>query len=157
MLESHTRSKTGHPGNDEDLVHLTRHHLVVIDGATSKTPRRWDGRTGGQLAASLTARAFDTLPSNATVHDAVHAATTVLRTHYEHEGVLSHVTRDPKQRAGAVFAAFSVARREVWLVGDCQALIGEERVSNEKLIDRVHAEVRALVLQHHLLRGVTTE
>jgi len=50
-------AKTGHDEDCEDAIYIGPHFVAVIDGATSKTERRWDGKTGGRIAAETSSDA----------------------------------------------------------------------------------------------------
>src|SRR5579884_2688025 len=113
-------AKTGNDEECEDALYIGPSFVAVIDGATSKTERRWDGKTGGRIAAELVKAAFDQLSPAATARQAVDAFTLAIKDLYERHGALHEVQAEPVQRAVACFVAISLLRREVWLVGDCQ-------------------------------------
>jgi len=149
--------KTGNLDECEDALFLGEHFIAVIDGATSKTERRWLGQTGGRYGAQIVAQAFNTLPQDATARQAVDHLTQMIRQVYEQEQVLAVVASQPVQRMIVCFAALSLFRRELWLVGDCQALLNSTHVTNEKEIDAVLANARSLFLETEVQLGKTIE
>lgn len=130
-------SKTGRDEDSEDVLYLGPYFVEVIDGATSKTERRWDSRTGGGVAAELVRATFDQLSPAATARQAVDAFTQAIKNLYERYDVLHEVQAELVQRAVACFVAVSLVRREVWLVGDCQCRLDDELLLNEKEIDHI--------------------
>jgi glycerophosphoryl diester phosphodiesterase len=54
-------------------------------------------------------------------------------------------------------AIFSAARREVWLIGDCQCVVDGQHHTVEKAIDRVLSSMRANYLEALLKTGATIE
>ena len=137
-------SKTGRDEDSEDALYLGPHFVAVIDGATSKTERRWDGKTGGRVAAELVRAAFDQLSPAATARQAVDAFTLAIKNLYERYDVLHDVQAEPVQRAVACFVAVSLIRKEVWFVGDCQCRLDDELLLNEKEIDHITSQARSL-------------
>ncbi len=150
-------SKTGRPEDCEDLIHVSDHFIAVIDGATSKTARRWSRETGGKTAAHIISQAFSQIPREATACEATDLMTSMIYDVYKRFDVVETVEADAVQRMTASFAAVSLWRREVWLIGDCQFLLGHKRVSNEKVVDRISSDARALFLEAEILRGATIE
>jgi hypothetical protein len=149
--------KTGNDEECEDAIYIGSSFVAVIDGATSKTERRWDGKTGGRIAAVTLKEAFAQIPSDATAREAVDILTGAIKDLYEHYQVLETVQTDPVQRATACFVAVSFARKEVWFVGDCQCLLNQELVLNEKKIDTITANARSMFLEAEIAQGKTIE
>jgi glycerophosphoryl diester phosphodiesterase len=153
--EQFIQSKTGNPEDCEDAVHITEHYMAVIDGATSKTERRWDGETGGRRAAALLDQAFKQMPPDCTARQAADLMTELVYTCYTRFNLLETVQKDPDQRIIASCAAISIKRQEVWLIGDCHLLLGDRYISRQKRIDQILSQVRALVLELELKKGMT--
>ncbi|EFH85675.1 hypothetical protein [Ktedonobacter racemifer] len=146
-------AKTGIEQECEDIIYAGPHFVAVIDGATSKTPRRWDGQTGGRRGATVIRNAFASLPPNVTARQAVDQLTMALQQLYEQHKVVDIMQADPVQRAVASFIAVSFFRREVWLVGDCQCLLNQEHIVNTKEVDRITSLARSLFLEAEIAQG----
>jgi hypothetical protein len=148
-------SKTGRLDDCEDALYIGKHFVAVIDGATSNTTGRWNGETSGKVAARLLVEACDQLPYDATARQAVDLLTSAIQSFYEHMGVVEIMRTDPVQRATASIVLVSLWRKEVWFIGDCQCLLDDRLISNEKLVDRIASEARAMFLETEILRGAT--
>lgn len=155
ILEKLIAAKSGRMEDCEDRLHISEHFLGVIDGATGKTPDRWDGATAGQKAAEIIDRTFANLPTEATAPEAVNAINQNIQQWYQQRVFLEVAKENPSRRLTACFAAVSMARRELWMVGDCQALLGKEHVHFPKIIDKIAAAARAVVLQNARAKGIT--
>ena len=68
---------------------------------------------------------------------------------------LLHLSSHPEERLCASAVIYSVRRREIWLVGDCQCLIGGELCENPKPYEQKLAELRAAKVQELLAEGKT--
>src|SRR5438552_6984417 len=150
-------SKTGDDEECEDAIYIGPSFVAVIDGATSKTERRLDGRTGGRIAAVTLREAFARISPDATAREAVDILTAAIKDLYERYQMLEAVRTDPVQRATACFVAVSFARKEVWFVGDCQCLLNQELILNEKKIDTITANARSMFLEAEIAKGKTIE
>lgn len=155
--EQFIQSKTGNPDDCEDAIRITDHFITVVDGATSKTARRWNGDTSGRTAVRIIGEAFDEMPADYTARQAADLMTALVHACYADCDALEEVARDPNQRITASCAVLSLSRHEVWLIGDCHLLVGNHYVGNPKRIDRMLAEIRALVLELELRKGVSIE
>ncbi len=150
-------AKTGRPQDCEDAIYNGPHFVAVIDGATAKADRRWDGETGGRVAARIISDFLGELAYDATAFEAFDGMTARIRQFYEAQGVLDSVTANPAQRIIAVAAIVSFFHEEIWSVGDCQYLLNEQHIAQHKTVDIVAAEARAMFLETELARGVTQE
>ena len=151
------QSKTGNPEDCEDTIHTSEHYIAVIDGATSKTERRWEGETGGRRAAAIIDQAFNQMPPDFTARQAADLMTELVNTCYTRFNLLETVQKYPDQRIIASCAAISLLRQEVWLIGDCHLLLGDQYISRQKRIDHILSEVRALVIELELKKGLTIQ
>ena len=78
-----------------------------------------------------------------------------IRTCYEERGILEDMRAKSEERFTAVLALYSDVRKEIWLVGDCQALLNGRLIHDEKEVDRIFCEMRALLIHAELARGKT--
>jgi hypothetical protein len=150
-------SKTGNPEDNEDFIHLSPAFVAVIDGVTSKTPCRWEGKTGGQVCAQLIDQVLSQLPGDVTARESVDAITARIRHFYEEHDVLELVQTDPSQRLSAALIAVSLSRKEIWFVGDCQCMLDRRLITNTKLVDSITSAARAMFLETEVQRGISIE
>ena len=155
--EQFIQSKTGDPDDCEDALHINEHFIAVIDGATSKTARKWNGKTSGHTAVKIIRQAFGEMPGDYTARQAADLMTALVHRCYTDYNALMEVEQDPNQRITASCAAVSLSRQEVWLIGDCQVLLGKHYITNQKRIDHLLSEVRALVIELEMQKGATFE
>ena len=150
-------SKTGSDESCEDAIYIGPYFVAVIDGATSKTERRWNGQTGGKVAAQTLRSAFDQIPFDATAREAVNILSSAIQSLYRRYNVLDSVQTDPVQRAVATFVAVSFHHKEVWFVGDCQCLLNQKWITNTKEIDNILSSTRSFFLETEIAQGKTVE
>lgn len=135
----------------DDVLHLTPHFAAVIDGAGSWSGRL-DGLTPGRFAALAVAHALDSLAPTATLPEAAAQLSQALAQALAGAKLEGELLRP----STCVAAIYSAARREIWLVGDCQALVlGRHHQTNLPTDERATAFRQAL-LRALLLAGKTT-
>jgi len=155
--EQFIQSKTGKLEDCEDSIHISDYFIAVIDGATSHTTRRWDKETGGKVAAKTIGQAFSEMSPDYTARQAADLITSMINDFYARFNIIETVKRDPSQRISASFTAVSLFRQEVWLIGDCQFVLGNQHISNKRIVDKILSNVRALFLEIEMLKGMTIE
>lgn len=136
----------------EDGIVITDDFVAVIDGSTSKSRRcchrDWSLRhhTNGQLAMLLIASFIRSMPANISCHQFCVGATQAVRSRYK-RALLEHLAEHPEDRLTASCVVFSRLRREVWMVGDCQCLVGDQYFDNPKPSEDELARQRAAIIR----------
>lgn len=122
----------------EDRMIATPHFVAVLDGATGSMVV--DGKPGGWLAAEIVKGVIESLPADVTVFEFEKAATAALKPmHDRWDGNMY----PPCTQA----VVYSVARQEIWRIGDCHARIdGVEHVGGKK-VDAIAVAIRCMVLR----------
>lgn len=160
VLERFNLSKTGKPDSGEDIVFVGEHFAAVIDGVTSAASFGSPGGapvTSGRAAAELIRDAMALLPREVSATEAFPRLDAAIRDFYSREGILAEAERDRTRRCGAVVIVYSVHRRQLWRVGDCQALVDGRDWPGGKQVDALLSELRAFFLETELRRGKTVE
>ena len=70
---------------------------------------------------------------------------------------MKRLQQHPEERMTASAVIYSRLRREIWLVGDCQCLVGGELYENSKPYEQVLAEMRARKVSELLAAGQTAD
>lgn len=148
----------------EDGLVITNDFIAVIDGSTSKTTRRFHrSKSNGQYAMEIIARFISKMPADVSCHKFCLGATAAIRSHYtpfwkrNKEEILQRLAEHPEERMTASAIVFSRLRREIWLVGDCQCLVGGELYENPKPYEQTLAEHRAEHVHQLLASGKTPD
>lgn len=119
LIEWHTEGR-GPRDVNEDAVVITPAHVAVIDGATDIGDRRYRGLTPGRFAMETLREAIGALPPGITADAAIDQLSEVLLA----AAAAAGMKPDAHVRPTATVACFSVARSEVWRVGDALVRVG---------------------------------
>lgn len=156
VMESFLKGKKSEETNEDGILVLPD-FAAVIDGATAKSDFRLKGKTPGRLAMELVLDAIRAFPADIDAQEAVNKITEKIHSYYVAHHLLEVVKSDPAKRFTANGVIYSVYRKEVWQIGDCQCIVGNLYSSNEKEIDGIMANARAAFNEVALLNGITME
>ena len=158
VVEQYLASKTGQLHDCEDTIYSNENFACVIDGVTSKSS--WvfpEQRTAGWWAASILVSVVERLAVETTLEQFIAIATQKIAEFYEHHQLTERVAQFPHDRLTASIAIFSRFHHQIWIIGDCQCLVDDEKYTNPKHIDTLLSEVRAFYLFSELLSGKTID
>ena len=134
----------------EDGMVVTDDFIAVIDGSTSKTPKHLnpDMKNGRYAMLLISEYIREQLKADASVDDFCQGVTEYLYNKvYQPLGVAERLAQHPEERLTASAILYSRVRREVWMVGDCQAIIGGKLYENGKPYEEKIAQKRVELIQ----------
>lgn len=131
----------------EDGIVVTPDFIAVIDGSTSKTDRRYSFfSSNGRYAMLIVERFIRKMPKTISCHEFCVEITHRVRKHYR-KSQIERLTTHPEERLTASCIVFSRVRREIWMIGDCQCIIGDTLYDNPKPYEQELAEKRAAIIK----------
>ncbi len=149
IIESNIVGKKSQEACEDGLV-VTEDFIAVIDGSTSKTPKHLNPEMkNGRYAMMLISEYIrEELKAEASVDDFCRGVTSYIYNKvYEPLGIAERLALHPEERLTASAILYSEGRGEVWMVGDCQAIIGGKLYENGKPYEQEIAERRAALIK----------
>ena len=137
----------------EDGVVVTDDFIAVIDGSTSKTPKHLnpDMKNGRYAMMLISEYIREELKADASVDDFCQGVTAFIYNKvYEKLGVEELLKEHPEERLTASAILYSRTRNEVWMVGDCQAIIDGKLYENGKPYEQEIARKRVELIEQGL-------
>lgn len=156
IIEQICKNRDGNPDKNEDSFVVTPHFAAVFDGATARHSPLYEGRTTARMAAEILVQAVETLPPEADCAAALAHLTQAIANEYTKRGMIDLIAKEPWQRFTASGAVYSAHHRQIWLVGDCQALVGTTHHTQEKLVDFVNYRFAGITRDALLREGKYT-
>ncbi len=141
----------------EDGIVVTDDYVAVVDGSTSKTDFTFEGKKPGRMAMELVCEAIRNMPGDFIDYQAIGFITDWIHDFYAKHGLLDHMEKNPLDRFAASAAIVSISRKQLWMIGDCQAIVDDRKVLNEHPADATMAEARAAYIETALQSGKTVE
>ena len=137
----------------EDGMVVTDDFIAVIDGSTSKTPKHLnpDMKNGRYAMMLISEYIREELKADASVDDFCQGVTAYIYNKvYEKLGVEERLKEHPEERLTASAILYSRTRNEVWMVGDCQAIIDGKLYENGKPYEQEIARKRVELIAQGL-------
>lgn len=152
IIESSIIGKKSQEACEDGMV-VTDDFIAVIDGSTSKTPKHLnpDMKNGRYAMMLISEYIREELKADASVADFCQGVTTYIYNKvYEKLGVEERLKEHPEERLTASAILYSRTRNEVWMVGDCQAIIDGKLYENGKPYEQEIARKRVELIEQGL-------
>ena len=128
----------------EDGIVATAHFVAAIDGSTSKGVRRVDPeKSNGRLCMEVVADYIRHMDAETSLDDFCEGVTKAIHDIYVERGFTGSEPMAPVDRLCASAVVYSQRRQEVWMIGDCQCIVGGELHANTKPRESLIAKKRA--------------
>lgn len=166
IIEYFTEAKNPKAKNEDGLV-ITKDFIAVIDGSTSKSSQRLSHcSSNGRYCMRIVSNYIRHAPANMTIEAFCRGVTTAVAKHYPKRKQELYTTH-PEERMAASVAIYSRLQRQIWLIGDCQCLIGKTAkqhnatgftfIDNPKPYEAKLSNMRAEKIKALLSTGEATE
>lgn len=149
VIESKIEGKKS-PESCEDGLVVTADFIAVIDGSTSKTPHHLspDMKNGRYAMVLISEYIQHELKPESTVEDFCEGVTSYIYNKvYRQQGIEKQMQAHPEERLTASAILYSKAKNEVWMVGDCQAIIDGKLYENNKPFEDIVARRRVELIR----------
>ena len=152
IIESSIIGKKSQEACEDGMV-ITDDFIAVIDGSTSKTPKHLnpDMKNGRYAMMLISEYIREVLKADASVDDFCQGVTAYIYNKvYEKLGVEERLKEHPEERLTASAILYSRTKNEVWMVGDCQAIIDRKLYENGKPFEEKIARKRVELIEQGL-------
>lgn len=152
IIESSIIGKKSQEACEDGMV-VTDDFIAVIDGSTSKTPKHLnpDMKNGRYAMMLISEYIREELKADASVEEFCQGVTAYIYNKvYEKLGVEERLKEHPEERLTASAILYSRTRNEVWMVGDCQAIIAGKLYENGKPYEQEIARKRVELIEQGL-------
>ena len=149
IIESSIIGKKSQEACEDGMV-ITDDFIAVIDGSTSKTPKHLnpDMKNGRYAMMLISEYIREELKADASVDDFCQGVTAYIYNKvYEKLGMVERLKEHPEERLTASAILYSRTRNEVWMVGDCQAIIDGKLYENGKPYEEKIARKRVELIE----------
>jgi len=152
IIESSIIGKKSQEACEDGMV-VTDDFIAVIDGSTSKTPKHLnpDMKNGRYAMMLISEYIREELKADASEDEFCQGVTAYIYNKvYEKLGVEERLKEHPEERLTASAILYSRTRNEVWMVGDCQAIIAGKLYENGKPYEEKIARKRVELIEQGL-------
>ena len=152
IIESNIIGKKSQEACEDGLV-MTDDFIAVIDGSTSKTPKHLspDMKNGRYAMMLISEYIQQEMKADATVDEFCEGITAYIYNKvYLPMGIEEQLRLHPEERLTASAIIYSNQKKEVWMVGDCQAIINGKLYDNSKPYEQEIAQKRVELIAQGL-------
>ena len=152
IIESNIIGKKSQEACEDGLV-MTDDFIAVIDGSTSKTPKHLspDMKNGRYAMMLISEYIQQEMKADATVDEFCEGITAYIYNNvYLPMGIEEQLRLHPEERLTASAIIYSNQKKEVWMVGDCQAIINGKLYDNSKPYEQEIAQKRVELIAQGL-------
>lgn len=153
IIESFIKGKKDNADLCEDGLVITDNYIAVIDGVTAKGKILWDNKTSGVYVKNLLVEAIKKMSSDLDAKNCIEHLNLLIKDEYIKRNMYEIAKECPEERLQANLILFNIKKNEIWLWGDCQALVNNKLIHIEKKTDKVLAEIRSLFIDLELKSG----
>ncbi len=153
VAESLVLGKSGNQELCEDAVVVNDRFAAVLDGATSQIDDNEGEMSSGKKAVNRLSAVLERIRGDVDVRECFRELNAALADIYHEEGIYEKARTSPGYRGSAAAIVYSRARSELWMIGDCQALLDGEPFTAWRKGDEILSEVRAMFLESELIEG----
>ncbi len=132
----------------EDGIFYNDDFVVVVDGATSKGDRLWDGLTSGEYAKNIIIEMMRSFNREDDPIDILNKLSLALDV-YDGEDVIT------EERLRACILIYSDYYKKIYSYGDCQFLINNKYYCKNNRCNDICSEVRSKVIDAYIEMGMS--
>lgn len=137
----------------EDKIVYNDFFACVIDGATAKSKVLYENKKSGLLVSEILEKTISNLEEKITLQNTIDILTNSVRDYYIANNLFESMKNNPADRLTASVVMYSSYFNQIWMIGDCQCMVDNKIYTNEKLIDKLLSETRALFITKELING----
>lgn len=156
VIELFIKGKDGITTVCGDSILAAESFIAVIDGATPKGTRLWDGKKGDVFVSSYIKNVLLSLNPSVSATEAITIINDNIKEEYIKNGT-SYSELLPEERLQASMVIYSAHHREIWSFGDCQFKVNDKIYSEVRRADKLFADMRAMYIETARLDGVKHE
>ena len=150
--ESVCIGKDGTNSENGDRIYDGEHFKAVLDGATPKGKRLWDGVPGDVYASRVLCEAMKNADPTFCPSAMIMYLNDIIKKCYVERGV-SFDELAPEERLQVSAIIYSRHRSEVWSFGDCSVKINDMLYKHTRAGDKLLSDLRAFYTELYLLKN----
>lgn len=154
ILKTFIQGKYNDVNRCEDAIFINDSFVAVMDGVTSKSNFSYKNMTSGKLAVQLITQVLQTISYDATLDEIIREINNQFDWFYN-----NHDFELDKQLYGlqAAMVIYSDYHKEIYMIGDCQAVVNGKAYTQPKVSDEILAAMRSLIVHVQQDKGIDTE
>lgn len=155
IIEKFLKGKAKNPLLCEDAFVINDSFIAVIDGSTNKSEFKIKDKSPGKFIAEVIQDALYSCPHDYNIEEIIDFINTRITSIYKEMNLYEKFKNSSYITPNAAMVIFSIYYNKIWIIGDCQCLVGNTLFENPKIIDEITANARSLYIAAELKSGKT--
>ncbi len=157
VIEKFVKGKFDKEELCEDGICVTNDFIVLIDGVSSLSKFKYQGKKLGRTIRDILLEAIPKLDSNFDCYQAIDFLNNYIIDFYKQNDIYDKIFDDPANQPAASVIMYSKKYNQIWLIGDCMALYGNTLLEYKLEVDEMYTKIRKMIIEYCLETGYTEE
>ena len=157
VIEKFLRGKFDKEELCEDGICITEDFIAVIDGVSSQSQFKYNNKKLGKIICDILLEAIPKLDNNFDCYQSIDFLNDYILEFYKEHDILEKISDDAANQPSASIIMYSKHYNQIWLVGDCMALYGNNILENKLEVDELYTKIRVMTIEYLLSTGYTEE
>lgn len=157
VIEKFLRGKFNKEELCEDGICVTEDFIAVIDGVTSQSPFKYENKKLGKIICDVLLEAIPKLDNRFDCYQSIDFLNNYILEFYKSHNIFEEISGDAADQPSASVIIYSKNYNQIWLIGDCMALYGDNILENKLEVDELYTKIRIMTIEYFLATGYTEE
>lgn len=141
----------------EDGIAITKDFIAVIDGVSSQSQFKYKNKKLGKLICDILVEAIPNLDNKLDCYQSIEFLNNYILEFYRKNNIFEEISEDAANQPSASVIIYSKYYNQIWLIGDCMALYGDNILENNLEVDKLYTKIRAMTIEYFLETGYTED
>ena len=157
VIEKFLKGKLDKEELCEDGICVTPDFIAVIDGVSSQSKFKYEDKKLGRIIRDILLEAIPKLDNKFDCYQSIDFLNEYIIECYKSLNIFDKISEDPADQPSASVIIYSKYHNQIWLIGDCMALYGEDILENNLEVDKLYAKIRQMTIEYFLETGYTED
>lgn len=157
VIEKFLKGKFNNEELCEDGICITDDFIAVIDGVSSQSQFNYENKKLGKIICDILLEAIPNLDNKFDCYQSIDFLNNYVIEFYKKHNIFEKISEDAANQPSASVIIYSKRYNQIWLIGDCMALYGDNIIENKLEVDELYTKIRIMTIEYFLSTGYTEE
>lgn len=157
VIEKFLKGKFNNEELCEDGICITDDFIAVIDGVSSQSQFNYENKKLGKIICDILLEAIPNLDNKFDCYQSIDFLNNYVIEFYKKHNIFEKISEDAANQPSASVIIYSKRYNQIWLIGDCMALYGDNILENKLEVDELYTKIRIMTIEYFLSTGYTEE
>lgn len=158
VIEKFVEGKYDDQNMCEDGIVVSKNFISIIDGVSSQSDFRYMNKKLGRIILEILQEAIPKIPPECDLEKTIKFLNSYIIEYYKKINIYDEIKYDHALQPAASLIIYSRYYNQIWLIGDCLALYGDNIILENGLeVDKLYTKLRTILCEYYLSTGYTKE